>query len=278
MGYSNWDVAHRWMSGQGTRCTGSNMFFEGDEIFSYGYHFVIARKWNGVILLNDDTYSSSTAKHQSYVRAAIWGKVVHCAVLDHRTDPESDWFYEKNMVQWQRQVEYIVNNQLARARKPEKYLNEILAIVDKAKALCEVIGRKLPKELKIYEENLGRDEVIKRVQEDAKRRIREAECRRREREKKALAKFLTGETNYAPSKYQICRLNTETNRFETSLGVEIPFEIGRRFYEALKNGEVKVGDRLLYYTVASLGKDIQIGCHRFKRKYLMEFGDKVFNN
>ncbi len=279
MGYSNYDVAHRWMSGQGVRCQGSNMFFEGDVIYSYGYHFVIARKWNGVILWNDDTYSNSTSKHQGYVRSAAWGKLVDCAVLKDGVDPASNRFYEENMKMWAEKIQDIIESKLSKARKPEKYFNEILTIVDKAERLCEVLDRKLPKELKAYRDNtLSRDELVKKVQEDAKKRAAAAERKRKKAEKEAIERFLEGKTRYANTKYQICRLNTEKNRFETSLGVEIPFEIGRRFYEQLKAGVVKVGDKLLYYTVRHIGKEIEIGCHTFERKYLMEYGKKVFNN
>lgn len=55
----------------------SNVFTDGDTIYSYGRHFVIARVLRDVrgnarcILFNGDTYSVSTGRHQSDVRAAI---------------------------------------------------------------------------------------------------------------------------------------------------------------------------------------------------------------
>lgn len=56
---------------------GKNVFAEGDRIYSYGRHFVIARvlrDGNGkprCILFNGDRYSVSTSRHQADVRAAI---------------------------------------------------------------------------------------------------------------------------------------------------------------------------------------------------------------
>ena len=84
MGRSNSEVAHRWANGIGERCTGSHMFFEGNIIYSYGYHFPMAIKWNGYVLYNEERYSVSTSKHQGYVLGACSHlDVVVCASLDH---------------------------------------------------------------------------------------------------------------------------------------------------------------------------------------------------
>lgn len=44
----------------------SNMFIDGDILYSYGYHFPLAIRFeNGTYLLNGDKYSVSTSAHQS---------------------------------------------------------------------------------------------------------------------------------------------------------------------------------------------------------------------
>ena len=61
------------------------------------------------------------------------------------------------------------------------------------------------------------------------------------------------------------------------MGVTITYDMGKEFYEKLKAGEIKEGDQLLYYRVGYLdNKEIRIGCHRFKMKYLLDFGKRVF--
>lgn len=42
-------------------------------------------------------------------------------------------------------------------------------------------------------------------------------------------------------------------------------------------GELKVGDTVLYYHVSKVGDTIHIGCHTFKKKYLLEYGKQMFN-
>jgi hypothetical protein len=51
-----------------TEGKGSNLFIEGDTIYSYGHHFPIAQHLGAnVVVFNSDSYSSSTARHKCYV-------------------------------------------------------------------------------------------------------------------------------------------------------------------------------------------------------------------
>jgi hypothetical protein len=69
---NNQQVAHLWASGNKASGKGSNFYFEGDTIYSYGSHFPIARRINeGFYLITKRGYSVSTAKHISYARRAI---------------------------------------------------------------------------------------------------------------------------------------------------------------------------------------------------------------
>lgn len=69
-------VAHLWANEKEESARGSNLFFEGRSIYSYGYHFEVGRIVRNkcgekAYLLNDKYYSSSTCKHQHRVRSAI---------------------------------------------------------------------------------------------------------------------------------------------------------------------------------------------------------------
>lgn len=73
---NNADVPHRWAQRAGGSGKGSNFFYDGDTIYSHGRHFPIAKHMDspkGVhfIAFNPETYSTSTARHQSYTRRAI---------------------------------------------------------------------------------------------------------------------------------------------------------------------------------------------------------------
>lgn len=79
----HYEIVTRWLDVALKRTTksnytrNSNVFADGDSLYSYGYHFEMARVLrakNGkprLFLLNGDTYSHTTSRHQSTVRSAI---------------------------------------------------------------------------------------------------------------------------------------------------------------------------------------------------------------
>lgn len=86
MATSHDDIVRRWVKeiqtdkGAGyRRPSGSNVFYDGDKIYSWGFHFIMAqviRDEDGAIdfvLVNGDVYSVSTSRHQRYVRNALIG-------------------------------------------------------------------------------------------------------------------------------------------------------------------------------------------------------------
>ena len=49
-----------------------SLFIDGDTLYSYGYHFPLARRnGDGTFWVNPDKYSVTTSKHQGMVRGAI---------------------------------------------------------------------------------------------------------------------------------------------------------------------------------------------------------------
>ena len=48
-----------------------SIFIEGDTLYSYGYHFPLAKRKDGGFWVNPDRYSVTTSKQQSIVRGAI---------------------------------------------------------------------------------------------------------------------------------------------------------------------------------------------------------------
>lgn len=87
MGNTHSDVARRWVHNCLTRGTdrtlrairNHNIFPEGDQIFSYGHHFELARALRDrkgglqAFLVNGDTFSNTTSRHQSELRSALIG-------------------------------------------------------------------------------------------------------------------------------------------------------------------------------------------------------------
>ena len=74
---TNSQVAQRFANGEtltsrGNTIEGSNMFIDGQTVFSYGYHFPIARLVGAhYAIFNSNGYSNSTAKHKNHVLSAL---------------------------------------------------------------------------------------------------------------------------------------------------------------------------------------------------------------
>lgn len=69
-------IAHLWANEKKESVNGRNFFFEGESIYSYGYHFEAGRivrnkRGEKAYLINSIHYSSTTSKHQYFVRNAI---------------------------------------------------------------------------------------------------------------------------------------------------------------------------------------------------------------
>ena len=73
---SNQQVAHAWANQTGKHQRGSNFFYDGPDLYSYGRHFCVGRivknkRGKCAYLLNSSLYSKSTSKHQYNAQRAI---------------------------------------------------------------------------------------------------------------------------------------------------------------------------------------------------------------
>lgn len=71
--FNNQELFHVFASGtqEHGRSANGNVFFSGDVLYSYGTHFPLAVRYKGKMLLNADSYSVTTSKHQSYAASAL---------------------------------------------------------------------------------------------------------------------------------------------------------------------------------------------------------------
>lgn len=97
---NNEALSHAWASGNVPRGVSGNMFFEEGVIYSYGRHYQAAKifksknaKNGGLVLLNSDSYSSSTNKHLYTIRRAV----NHLQVIRvPDVSPENEVTHERN--------------------------------------------------------------------------------------------------------------------------------------------------------------------------------------
>ena len=275
------DVAHLWANRHQdeARTSGGNFYFNGDIIYSYGSHFPIARIMeDGTVMFTLRTYSNTTAKHIGVANMACRHRdKIYCCHINTYRDV-SGWDHKSNFDAWQRDIEGNLKS-LARARKPEKYIGTIQGIQEDVKRYADYFGVEISLELQELYKDLTYNGYTKYAKERAERAAiyaKEQASKRKKAQAKKIRDWLGGETSHAYLKggYDFLRVNAK-GRVETTQAVEIPYEIAKAFHKLIKTNKVVVGDSLLNFRVDEIGSVIKIGCHRFRRTYLVKFGNNL---
>lgn len=309
MAYAHDAVAHNWAHQTGRKQRGFNMYYEGRTIYSYGPHFPLATLFdapNGerVVLLNDDSYSISTSKHQGIVRRAIGydgngigRKAVFVPDLEAGGGYAHTYYHQAlaripGLIElWQR----------ARSRKPD-YVREIesnVALANRVRELwqleAELPEATMPADLAAYlEAHKAKIEADRQAREEA---ARKAAIEQDKRDRRAIAKWLDGE-DVRPPHTRVPYVRVVTSRqaglygtmmagpwVQTSWGVTVPlkqalavFRLAQRIRKAAADNTWRhpgftprkrhaLGDFHLDHVAAN--GDIRAGCHLIPFKHAM---------
>lgn len=92
---NNSQVAHVWANETKPQGNGSNFYFRGPTLYSYGPHFVVGRivrnrKGKRAYILNSSRYSMSTGRHQSYAARAIATGEIEFSVANPAGDHDTN--------------------------------------------------------------------------------------------------------------------------------------------------------------------------------------------
>ena len=275
-------VAHLWANQHQdeARNPGNTFYFDGRTIYSYGGHFPIATIMeDGIVLFTLRTYSKTTAGHVSYAYSACkWRKIIYC----YRTSSSSckeNWGHSENLDYWRKEIEENLSK-LARARKPEKYLLQIEHIQSQVKEYCDYFEIEPSEELKEIIKDTTSEGYHNFIMDRAER-LKELAKKQKLGRKKAyigsVKKWFAGEIHRVSyiEGYDFLKMDKDTGRIRTTQDVVIPYEIAVEFHKLVKTGELKVDDTILNFKVMKVGKIIQIGCHTFRKTYLVKFGNNL---
>ena len=275
--FTNSELAHTYanQSQQSGRNSNGSFYFEGKTIYSYGSHFPIANivtndKGEEAMLFTYRHYSNTTSKQISIVRSATRQyKKIYCHT------PKGS--HSNNFDNWVKLAEQQAEK-LKKAKKPELYLNELNRLNSEVTEYTQFFSLEIPLTLKAVLSIKDKNEYLQYESKAAE--FAKIEEQKRLKEQKAkfkedIKKWLNLETSrlYTTYKYDFLRIND--NRIETTQAVQIPLELGKRLYNSIKNQSLKVGDKVLNYSVNEIGKEIKIGCHTFKQSYLLKFGSQL---
>lgn len=264
--FDNYDCVHTFAqrTQNNGRTSNNNIFFEGDKIYSYGYHYEMGRFLDDkTILINDEGYSVSTGKHISL----LIGATSHYKQY-YTTKTDIDYIHSH--------VFNYIKPKLAKARKPQKYLNEIYSYWSSLNTY--LTDRKLKTkanknakyiELKKFINSLQDETSIKNLRNWAKEEAK----KKKEKEQKQLKENLVKFREYKKDYFRIggkdyLRLSKCAQFVETSQGVKIDISEAKRYLNLLKSGAMMRGAKIGNYTTISFGKLLRIGCHNIDKEQI----------
>ena len=269
------EVAHIWASQSQYEGRAGNIFFEDGVIYSYGYHFPVARfapEYGNIVLFTNKGYSSSTGKHKSLIRGAIGRdyQVIYC------DDPKRS--ADHNLNKWRAAVEWMRRDFAAKTHKISRgnLAVEIFKTCESAEIYCMALKIAAPEWCnESNEEMTARDYVY----ELAKAREIKKAAARAEYEKKAaleaadrMALWINGDNVYTGGfNYLPTALRIKADSIQTSRGATIPVSDAIKLWPLLVR--VKNSGKTLEAGLHSInlgayrfnsfdGNTLIVGCHQ----------------
>lgn len=249
------------------RTSSGNVFFEGTRIWSYGRHYLLGNFINPTtIIINNVGYSSTTAKHISYLTSA--------------TTQYKQFFKTEIDVEIVNRDILELEKKLTTARKPENY---VLQIIRRFELLTDFLKQYNKEELKsddykeikkIYNKlNKDKDKYLDALKERGKKEYEQKKVRIA----KSVEEFMQHEkvSVHRDAKEQFIRISKDNEFVETSLGVKVEAPEALKLFLAIEKGLPIKGYRISYYQVNKLGDQLVIGCHKINKKNVFEVGAKL---
>lgn len=268
------EVCHIFAQRVQTEGRAGNVFFEGNVIYSYGYHYELARFFQNVnnetaILINDRGYSVSTSKHIGLVRSATshFTQFNFTEIDGHAVLSELESLAKK----------------MIKARKPEIYINQANGLFDSYTDYCNFVGNGHESHsliLKAHEVfSTGKvKEYFESKESELKKIEREKAKREKLQLKKDIKDFMNHKINFVSCKQNnesFVRLSKDGEKVETSKGVKVDAREAKKLYQLIKAGKDIKGYKIDYYTVISINGVLKIGCHNINVKNMREVGEKL---
>jgi hypothetical protein len=238
-----------------------NLYFYKNCIYSYGYHFCIAKFVDDeTLLFTEQGYSNTTEKHIKIVSYATSHKdKIYCA------NPTGT--HEENFKYWLNEAEYI-SKKLINARKPEIYIGQLETIKAKAIKYANYFKIAIPLTLEKILSITDKAEIV--AYYETKKSLIESEAKAKAKKEakehaKELKEWRTFKKVRLYSRIGYDYIRKDHENFETSQGIKIPISVGLRFYNNMKQG--LTGSKFMNFDINEITKDyISIGCHKITFK------------
>jgi hypothetical protein len=265
------DVIHVFAQRNQSHGRSSNVFFYGDKIYSYGYHYLLGKFIDDkTIVIDDKGYSNTTSKHICWVTGA--------------TSQYKQFFTMSCDIHHVHRQVLSLKDKLAKAKKPEKYINEILSLWDSLNEYIKYTKNKNTpkydryKEIKRIVKALNIDSVqYQQKLADAKRKD---EAAKKRKEAKKIKDTLSKWYNYEVHTFRIgekdyLRISQDGSNIETSQHVKVSIDEARTLYQLICKGIDIKGHRISNYIVNSINGTLKIGCHNIDMDSVHKVGKQL---
>jgi len=268
--FSNQEIVHVFAQQSQNSGRSNSMFFEGNKIYSYGYHYLLGKFIDSqTILINDKGYSSTTGKHISLLSSATSHlRQFYTCYSDINTVHET--------------IQEDLKKMSTARTKQAVYLSSIYSNYKNLKDYLDYTKTKLSQEEKEKYKEIKK--IIKKIDNDKDAILSEVaikEKAKREREKAKLQEQLKewkahNITNVYGLSNSYLRMSQDGANVETSKGVKIKVDDARLLYKLIESGRDIVGYKINYYTVIGIKDNIlKVGCHNIPMNEVQTIGGKL---
>lgn len=280
--FTNSELTHVWANQSQTHGKGSNMFFEYGSIYSYGYHFKIAKHMtnqNGqkCVLFNDKSYSNTTAKHQRLVWRSIPANVHFFKVKTIFENIETATnAHLENLNNYLEYAEQAKSKAITAHKLKNGFIEQAkisIGVFENYKAFFSLEGLVFQYQTinKRYSDILEwlidyqNSKEFKEWQIKQEENKKKAEQKAIEKAKESIEAFRQFKISsiYANLGHYLLRYNKETQNIETSGGVKMNALIFLKAYNRLINNELIKGQHVGDFTYNGIENEIvSVGCHK----------------
>jgi hypothetical protein len=281
--FSNSELTHVWANQTQTHGKGSNIFFEHDSIYSYGYHFKLAQHVTNkdgkkCVFFNDRSYSNSTSKHQTLVWRSIPPNVMFFKVqsffndIENSTNAHLDNLnaylkYAKESQQKAISATKLKNGYITQTKSAINSFENYISFFNIGTFITEYETlHKNYADINSWLMSYENSDEFKQWQIKKAINEQKAELKKIEKAKDDILEFRQFKISsiYNLGQYFL-RYNKETDNVETSGGVKMAKSVFLLAYQRLKNNTLQIGQHVGDFTYNGL-KDgfLSVGCHKIK--------------
>lgn len=265
------DVIHAFAQRNQSHGRSSNVFFEHDEIYSYGTHYLLGKFIDDkTILIDNRGYSSTTAKHISWIIGA--------------TRQYKQFFTMSCYIYHVHKQVLSLKDRLATARKPENYINQILSLWASLNEYIKYTKNKNTPKDDRYKEIKRIVKAIQSQPKEYQQKLAEAkkkqELAKQRKEAKQIKDTLSKFYNYEVHTFRIgdkdyLRISQDGSNVETSQHVKVSIDEARTLYQLICKGVDIAGHRISNYIVNSINGTLKIGCHNIDMDSVHKVGKQL---